>query len=93
MSTREQQIQYWLTAAKKDLPVMDHLFEKGDYPWALFIGHLVLEKMLKALYVRNIGKVPPYKHSLILLAKKAKLSLNDEQKKDFETFTNFNIEA
>jgi HEPN domain-containing protein len=92
-SKQQQQIQYWLTAAEKDLPVMEHLFEKGDYHWALFIGHLVLEKMLKAFYVKNVGKVPPYKHSLILLAKKAKLSLNEEQEKVFETFTNFNIEA
>lgn len=45
---------------------MDHLFEKRDYHWALFIGHLVLEKMLKALYdkiriiiqryIRNVQK-------------------------------------
>ncbi|MEW6003092.1 MAG: hypothetical protein AB1638_10655 [Nitrospirota bacterium] len=29
-----------------------HLFEKGDYPYALFFGHLTIEKLLKAL--RNI---------------------------------------
>jgi len=31
---------------------MIHLFEKGDNTWSLFIGHLVLEKLLKAWYVK-----------------------------------------
>ena len=92
-SNKEQQIQYWVAAAEKDLPVIDHLFENGDYHYALYFGHLVLEKLLNALYVKNVGKVPPYKHRLILLSNKAKLSLSEEQKKAFETFTNFNIEA
>ncbi|MCG8603545.1 HEPN domain-containing protein, partial [bacterium] len=31
---------------------MEHLFEKEDYHWALYIGHLVIEKLLKAYYVK-----------------------------------------
>lgn len=90
---QKQQIKYWISAAEKDLPVVDHLFEKGDYHYALFFGHLVLEKMLKALYVKNKSGVPPFKHNLILLAQKAELELDESQTKDFESFTDFNIEA
>ena len=90
-SNKEQQIQYWVAAAEKDLPVMDHLFEKGDYHWALFIGHLVLETMLKALYVKNVGKVPPYSHRLVQLANKTKVPLNQEQMEFLEIVTDFNI--
>jgi len=49
MTTREELINYWLEAAERDWVVIDHLFEKGDYHYALFFGHLVIEKMLKAL--------------------------------------------
>jgi len=44
---RTKLVNYWLKTAKEDLKVVDHLFEKGDYSWALFIAHLVLEKVLK----------------------------------------------
>jgi len=32
---------------------MQSLLENRHYTWALFVGHLVLEKLLKALYVKN----------------------------------------
>jgi len=35
---------------------LEDLFEKGHYTWALFVGHLVLEKLLKAyLLCRKYG--------------------------------------
>ena len=34
------------------------LFEKSHYTWALFIGHLVIEKLLKALYMQTLGLRP-----------------------------------
>lgn len=40
---------YWLTEAEEALEVAQHLIEKADYSYALFFGHLAVEKMLKAL--------------------------------------------
>ena len=62
--SRTKLINYWLKTAEEDLRVVDHLFEKGDYTWALFIAHLVLEKVFKGYYVKVIGKPAPYSHSL-----------------------------
>ena len=42
---------YWLTEADEALQVADHLVEKTHYSYALFFGHLAVEKILKALYV------------------------------------------
>lgn len=42
---------YWFDEAEEALTVLNHLFEKGDYSYALFFGHLAVEKMLKAVYV------------------------------------------
>ena len=50
--TKDEHIIYWKETAEKDYQTMKHLFQTGDYNWALFIGHLVIEKLLKALYVK-----------------------------------------
>ena len=93
MQQKKALINYWLKSAASDLKVAEHLFEKGDYHYCLFLGHLVLEKALKALYVKNVDINPPYKHSLPLLAKKANLKLTDYQLSLLEDVTEFNIEA
>ncbi|MEO0127555.1 MAG: HEPN domain-containing protein [candidate division WOR-3 bacterium] len=55
----KDEINYWLTAAAHDLDVAEFLFKNGRYDWCLFIAHLVLEKTLKAFYVRDNGKNAP----------------------------------
>jgi hypothetical protein len=35
---------YWIKEADEALTVAEHLFEKGDYSYALFFGHLAIEK-------------------------------------------------
>jgi HEPN domain-containing protein len=47
--TKEEKVNYWIEVAEKDWRVMEHLFEKGDYPYALFFGHLTIEKLLKKI--------------------------------------------
>ena len=46
-------IAHWVKSSKIDFRAMEHLFKKKDYTWALFIGHLVIEKLLKAYYIRT----------------------------------------
>lgn len=48
MATNEM-IAYWVTSSDRDYQVMIDLFQKGHYTWSLFIGHLVIEKLLKAV--------------------------------------------
>ena len=40
-------VRYWLETAEEDWPVAEHLLASGDYRYALFFGHLYLEKLLK----------------------------------------------
>jgi hypothetical protein len=49
---------------------MIHLYEKKHYTWSLFIGHLVIEKLLKALYTQKFSNNPPYTHDLYRLSKR-----------------------
>ena len=60
---------YWVLEAEEALQVANHLVEKGDYSYALFFGHLAVEKILKSLYVIRRRKHAPQVHNLLRLAK------------------------
>jgi HEPN domain-containing protein len=84
---------YWASEADEALRVADHLIEKKDYSYALFFGHLTLEKVLKALCVDACGDHAPPIHNLVRLARIARIQLDEQTENDFITITAFNIES
>jgi HEPN domain-containing protein len=90
---KKEVIQFWLESSDKDFQTMLHLYESGDYMWSLFIGHLVIEKLLKAYYVHKKDENYPMIHNLLRIAEKTGMDLNDEQQIFFSTVTGFNINA
>ena len=86
-----EHIKYWVDSSDDDFQAMIHLFEKGDNTWSLFIGHLILEKLLKAWYVKVNSNIPPFIHDLVRLAEKGNLILDDNQKDILDTISAFNI--
>jgi HEPN domain-containing protein len=92
--TKEEHINHWLNLTEYDLPVMDDLFASKRYDYALFMGHLVLEKVLKAFWVRDHElNFPPKIHNLKRIADETKLNLTDAQKKFLIKVNEFNIET
>ncbi|MBN1625727.1 MAG: HEPN domain-containing protein [Deltaproteobacteria bacterium] len=89
----EKLIKYWLIEAEEALQIADHLLEKKDFSYALFFGHLAIEKILKALYVSRQGKHAPPLHNLVRLAKEAGLELDKNKIDRLINITAFNIEA
>ncbi len=79
--------------ADNDYKTMLNLYKSGDYHWSLFIGHLVIEKLLKALYVKSKDNDIPRTHDLLSLAEKADIELTEKQKDDLDYITIFNINA
>ena len=70
------------------------LFQAKKYDWCLFIGHLVLEKSLKAVFVNaNENRVPTKTHNLVKLAEVSSLDLTDEQKVFLGEVNDFNLET
>ena len=86
-----QKIKHWVDSSDDDFHAMTHLFEKGDNTWSLFIGHLVLEKLLKAWYVKVTSNTPPFIHDLVRLAEKGNLLIDDDRKDILDTISAFNI--
>lgn len=91
--TIEEIVQYWLRSSDDDFEVMNSLYERKHFAWALFVGHLVLEKLLKAHYVRQVGIEIPLIHSLTKIAALSGLDLTEDQKDFLDEVTTFNIKA
>ncbi len=85
--------QYWFAEAEDALTVADHLVEKGDFSYALFFGHLAVEKELKGLHAIRQGQHAPPIHNLLRLAKAAGLEPNAAQTELLVRISAFNIEA
>ncbi len=90
----DEHIKYWLNSADHDLDTAESLFSAGKYDWCLFLGHLVLEKGLKAFYVKdNENRMPPKTHNLVKLAEKTTIPLNAELKFFLDEVNDFNLEV
>ncbi len=84
---------FWVGEAEEALKVADHLFEKQDFSYVLFFGHLAVEKLLKALYVIKKGEQAPYIHNLIRLAEAIEIPLAEARKDALIKITAFNLES
>jgi len=90
---KSETIAYWTSTSDQDFIAMIHLYDSRDYHWSLFIGHLVIEKLLKALYIKNIDVNPPKMHDLLRLSEKANIVLTEERQDILDIITTFNINA
>ncbi|MCK4619111.1 MAG: HEPN domain-containing protein [Desulfobacterales bacterium] len=88
---RLKHIDYWLNSANHDLDVAETLFQNEKYDWCLFIAHLVLEKTLKAFYVKNTGKLPPRIHDLVRMVDMAKIEFEEDTLEFMDAVNTFNI--
>ena len=89
----EKVYQYWLSSSDNDFEVMMNLYQSRNYNWALFLGHIVLEKLIKACFVKNKGIHASYTHDLRLLAKKCEMEIPADMVFMFDVITSFNINA
>lgn len=90
----EEHIQFWLENAESDLDTAEKLFNVEKYEWCLFLGHLALEKLLKAHYVKDNGnRLPPRIHNLLKLAENTVIYLTDKQRTFLDEVTDFNLEV
>lgn len=90
---KDKLIKYWTDGSNDDFDTMIAMYESKRYNWSLFIGHLMIEKLLKAYFVKTKSDYPPFIHNLLRLAEKSDLKLSDEQKEKLITITAFNINA
>jgi len=93
MKNKQQIINHWIEGADKDYKTMMDLYNTRNFNWSLFMGHLVLEKLLKALYTKKKEDYPPLIHDLRRICEKAEIELSEEKIIILDTITRFNINA
>ena len=86
---------YWVKSSDRDYESMKKNLETEQYTWSLFIGHLMLEKLLKAIYakVNSNNPYPPKIHNLNILAEKCNIKLDERKARILFTCNSFNISA
>lgn len=92
---RKQQLSamtYWRQSALRDQETAKQMHRHKHFDWSLFIYHLAIEKLLKALIISQ-AQTPLYSHDLVRLAHQAKLEINDDKHGMLAEISKFNIEA
>ncbi|MDP2890327.1 MAG: HEPN domain-containing protein [Bacteroidota bacterium] len=90
---KERIINFWIESSEKDFKTMIDLYQTQNNNWALFMGHLVIEKLLKAVYVKSKGEFPPMIHDLRRICEKADVELDLSQQILLDSISRFNINA
>jgi len=90
----QKQIEYWIQASEFDWATANDIFNSGkNFHLCLFMCHLTLEKILKAIVIKITGYFPPKTHNLLRLAELSKLDLTDDEINFFEELNQFQLET
>ncbi|MDX2191332.1 MAG: HEPN domain-containing protein [Bacteroidota bacterium] len=84
-------ISHWIESSDDDYSTMIKLFDSKSYSWSLFVGHIVIEKLLKAVFVKKHKKHAPLIHNLYRLAELNEIEMSNEQADMLFQITTFNI--
>jgi HEPN domain-containing protein len=71
----------WLEDADYDLESAKAMLESKRYFFVVFMCHLTIEKLLKAVIVERLGIQPPKIHGLIALATRTALTIPIKHRK------------
>jgi HEPN domain-containing protein len=83
--------QEWSRQAEYDMETASAMLDSGRYIYCVFLCHLSIEKALKALYVKKLGKNPSKTHSLVYLARSIDLDLPEQIKEFLETLDDVSV--
>jgi HEPN domain-containing protein len=85
-------VRNWAATANYDLRTAEAMYKAGRYLYVVFMCHLAIEKMLKAILAQQYPEdVPPKIHNLIHLAQKTEIALPDNLKDFFQRIDNVSV--
>jgi len=74
-----KQIEYWRTTAESDVETAEILINSRKYVEGMFFCHLCIEKIIKALVVKQTENIPTKSHDLFYLLDIAKVQFTEDQ--------------
>lgn len=88
-------MKFWIESSNEDYDTMLYMKSGKKNTWCLFMGQMVIEKLLKALYAKKNVSEPytPKSHDLMYLAQKINLTVTETQKLYLNEITRFNLNS
>ncbi len=86
-------VKHWIDSSDDDFNTMLTIYNSKSFSWALFLGHISTEKLLKVLYVKRFREHAPFTHNLYRLGELIGLEMSDEYSDWFDEITSFNLNA
>lgn len=85
-------VRNWAATANYDLRTADAMYKAGRYLYVVFMCHLAIEKMLKAILAQRYPEdAPPKIHNLINLAQRTEITLPENLKDFFQRIDNVSV--
>ena len=92
--TKQDHIDYWLKTSEDDWRRFEFCANNKDYVFALFCLHLCIEKLTKALWVKDHkGNFPPKIHNLLALVERSSLNPDKTQYEFLDSLNQFQLEG
>lgn len=92
--TKKEHISYWVSSSNENWETALYLLEGKQYLMCLFTFHLVVEKLLKAHWIKdNVANTPPRTHDLQLIYQQTELELTGELYDYLGGISNWNIQS
>ena len=89
---KEEHIKHWLESANESWESAIYLAKGKHYSLSLFALHLSLEKLLKALWIKeSVTDTPPYTHDLQKLCDELQLDISAENYDFLSIINSWNI--
>ena len=91
----EKIVKNWVELAEYDLQTAKAMLEAGRYLYVAFTCQQAVEKLLKAIYVKNIDATPPYTHNLLRLLDSLPVAskIGEKESRFLETLNSYYIES
>ncbi len=81
----------WIATANYDFKTAEAMLKSNRYIYVVFMCHLSIEKMIKAIISTEVKGLPPKSHSLLYLSKKASVQFSENLQEFIEQLDNVSI--
>ena len=88
-----KQIEYWNNSAENDIETAEILIKSGKYIEGMFFCHLSIEKIIKAVVVKQTENIPVRSHDLFYLIEIAKIEITEEQSDFVQILMKYQLEG
>jgi len=88
-----KQIEYWQNSAESNIETASILVASGKFIEGMFFCHLCIEKIIKALVVKQTENIPPKSHDLFYLADLSNIQLTEAQSGFMQILMKYQLEG